>query len=131
VASRNEELVREIVEKWNAGDPAALLERVDPDTELHSRLGSIRGRPYTGLDGFQEWLSDIREHFSDFRIVVEEMREVKPGRVFATGQVEFRGAGSDLPWTQETAWLLDIDGERLRQMRIFTDQEEGRRAAEQ
>jgi ketosteroid isomerase-like protein len=127
-ATPNEELTRKIVDRWNEGDRDALLQVIDPDTELHSRLGELRGRPYIGPDGFREWTADIDEQFSGFHISVTKLEERKPGWIIADGSVELRGRGSDLPWKQETIWVLEIDEGRLRRMEIFTDREAGLRA---
>lgn len=127
--SPNEELAWRIVGRWNDGDRDALLELVDPDTELHSRLGELRGKPYVGVEGFKEWIADVDDHFSGFRIIVDELDEAHPGRIVASGSAELRGRGSDLPWVQETVWILEIDEGRLRKMHIYTDREAGLRAA--
>ncbi len=127
--SDNEELTWKIVEDWNEGDRDALLELIDDDTELHSRLGELRGRPYVGPEGFREWISDVDEQFSAFHINVDDLDELAPGTIVATGSADLRGRHSELPWRQETVWILTIEEGRLRKMHIYTDREEGLRAA--
>jgi len=125
----NEELTRATFDRWNEGDRDALLALIDPDTELHSRFGELRGHPYVGPDGFQEWFADIDEQFMSFRVRLAELEERRPGWIVAQGVIEFRGRGSDLPWEQETVWIMEVEESRLRKMHVFTDLEEGLRAA--
>jgi hypothetical protein len=128
-SSHNEDLAWGLIERWNKGERESILEVVDPDTELHSRLGELRGAPYVGLDGFREWIADIEEQFSAFQLKIDELDEVTPGRIVALGSIEFRGRASDLPWSQETLWILDIEEDRLRNFQIHTDLDEGLKAA--
>jgi ketosteroid isomerase-like protein len=57
-SSANLDLTREMLDRWNAGDRESILEVVDPETELDSRLGSLRGEPW-----HQEtsWVLRLRE----------------------------------------------------------------------
>jgi ketosteroid isomerase-like protein len=127
--SENEDLIWSIVNRWNDGDRDVLLEVIDDDTELHSRLGELRGRPYIGPDGFREWIADIDEQFSGFHLNIERLEELEPGLIIASGSIDFRGRKSDLPWEEVTAWLLEIDEGRLRKMQIHPDRETAFREA--
>jgi ketosteroid isomerase-like protein len=127
--SPNERLTWELIDRWNQGDHQSILEVVDPDTELHSRLGELRGAPYVGPDGFREWLRDIEEQFSAFQIRIDDLEEVEPDKIVAKGAIEFRGRESDLPWAQETLWIFDLADGRLRRFQVFTDLEKGLKAA--
>jgi ketosteroid isomerase-like protein len=128
-SSPNEALVRDLLARWNEGDREALLEVLGPETELHSRLGSLRGAPYRGVEGFREWFTDIDEQFSSFRVSMEEIREIGEDLVFASGQIDFRGRSSDLPWRQETGWVIHIHDGRLLRMEIFDHRDDALRAA--
>ncbi|MGZ5419555.1 MAG: nuclear transport factor 2 family protein [Solirubrobacterales bacterium] len=129
-SSTNEDFVRDLVERWNAGDRESMLESLDPEAELHSRLADlVHGGSYEGQAGFRQWFSDIDEQFADFRISFDEIRDVDPSRVFCSGAIDFRGRSSDLPWEQEISVVFTVREGRLLTMDIYTAREEGRRAA--
>lgn len=128
--SANEDFVRDLVDRWNAGDREAMLELLDPEAELHSRLADlVRGGVYRGKEGFQQWFSDVDEQFANFHVTYDEVRDVDGTRVLCLGSIDFRGRSSDLPWEQEVAVVFTVKEGRLWAMDIYTDREQGRRAA--
>ena len=115
------ETVRGIFERWNAGDHSVPEEDLHPAVELESRFSSVRGEPYRGHAGIEEWMRDLDEHFAEWRLRVDDVREVG-NTVIVIGGVQLRGRASDVAFDQPTAWVVDFgtDG-RITRGRIYSD----------
>jgi len=115
------ETVRRLFERWNAGDHSIPQEDLDPAVELESPLSSVRGEPYRGHAGIEEWMRDLDEHFVEWRLRVDDVREVG-NAVIAIGGVRLRGRASDVAFDQPTAWVLDFGTDRrITRARIYLD----------
>jgi ketosteroid isomerase-like protein len=103
------ELIRAMFETWNTGARglAVLREYLDPGIELEGPLSSVLGAPYRGYEGIEQWTRDIDEHFSQWSIRPEDVREIGD-RVMATVNVTARPGAATSPSTspQERASLI-------------------------
>jgi len=126
VTEAREELIRDVFERWNAGereiDPAA----ADPDAVVHSAMTNTS---YTGYEGIRRWMAEIDEQFESWQISVDELRDVPDGSLVVLGRVHFRGRASGVEFDQSIAWLIWFAGERISTMRVFSGHERALEAA--
>jgi ketosteroid isomerase-like protein len=122
------EVVRTIFQRWNAGDHSVPTAYLDPAVELESALSSVSGEPYRGHAGFEEWIRDLDEQFAEWRLRLDEVREVGD-TVIAIGGIHLRGRTSGVALDQPAAWVGDFGTDhRLRRARIYLDPAEALKA---
>jgi SnoaL-like domain len=99
------ERVLALSERWNAGDRGfeAIPDYFDPAFEMESLLASLRGEPYRGYAGIEQWVRDLDEQFAEWSITLEDVREIGD-QVLTTGTVDARGrvAASPCAFPQRT-----------------------------
>jgi ketosteroid isomerase-like protein len=82
----------------------------DRDVEIVNAEGWVIETVYRGHEGLRRWWEDLSEAFGDFRIVLEEMREVDEERVLTTqrfvGRFRTSGLPFDGPWAS-ILWVRD------------------------
>jgi ketosteroid isomerase-like protein len=128
-SQRNVQQVKDAFARWNSGVRDVDLETIDPEVELHTPLGSTRGGPYRGHEGFRQWLRDIDEQFEEWRLEVNEWRPLDDGRLLSFGNIHAKGRGSGVELDQELAWLFAFRDEKLIRYDAFYSRDEGLRAA--
>ena len=128
-SERNVEQIKDAFARWNSGVRDVDYDTIDPEVELYTPLGSTRGGPYLGHDGFRQWLKDIVEHFEVWELRVGEWRPLEDGRLLGLGTIHAKGRGSGLELDQELAWLFAFRDEKLIRYDAFYSAEEGLRAA--
>jgi ketosteroid isomerase-like protein len=117
VSQQNVEIVRGLFERWNRGERDFSDDEVDATVQIQSRF---QGEPYRGRDGLLRWMRDIDDHFSEWRLVVDEWRE-RGDKVIALGRVRLRGEGSGLAFDQPMGWLIEVRDGRLLSLQTFPD----------
>ena len=117
----NVEVVRALVELWNAGARETLAEYVDPAIEFETPFSSVSGKPYRGHAGVERWLLDIDEQFSVWRIRLDEVRGAGAA-VIALGSVHGKGRGSGIEIDQPNAMVAEFTPDhRIIRARIDLD----------
>jgi ketosteroid isomerase-like protein len=123
-------MVRALFGRWNAGQHGAeaFPDYFDPAIELESPFSSIRGEPYRGYAGMEEWVRDQDEQFAVWSISPDEVRQIG-SQVIVTATVEARGRTSDITLHVRSATVVDFASDhRLKRVRIYTDVDEARKA---
>jgi ketosteroid isomerase-like protein len=125
-----EHRIRDGFARWNRGEHSFDPEWVHPDVEIHTAAGVFTGSVYRGREGLERWVSDMEEAFDEWELEIDELDEVKPGRVLGIGSVHLRGRGSGAPVDEPCAWVLDhADGLLTRFEPYLNRVEEAREAA--
>jgi ketosteroid isomerase-like protein len=128
MSQENVDVVHAIFERWNAGDRSVPTEYLDPAVELESAFSSVAGEPYRGHTGFEEWMNDLDQQFAQWRVRVDEVRDVGD-LVIAIGGIHLRGRASGLALDQPAAWVGRFGTDhRLTRARIYLDPAEALRA---
>jgi ketosteroid isomerase-like protein len=128
MSPENVEIVRAVIEHWNAGDRTVPRELLAPDFELETPFSSVSGTPYRGYAGIEEWLRDLDEQFSEWQNRIDDIHEVGDN-VVATGSVHIRGRISGFEIDQPASWVGHFGSDhRLTRARIYLDPAEALKA---
>jgi ketosteroid isomerase-like protein len=106
MASVNLDLVRSIYAPWERGDFSS-AEWADPEIELVFAEGPQRGS-WKGLAAAGEAWSDFLRSWEDWRVVVEEYRELDDERVLVLLHNSGRGRRSGVEAAQITAKVANV-----------------------
>jgi ketosteroid isomerase-like protein len=128
MSSENVEVVRAVIEHWNAGDRTVPRDLLAPDFELETPFSSVSGTPYRGYAGIEEWLRDLDGQFSEWQNRIDDIHEVGDN-VIATGSVHIRGRVSGFEIDQPASWVGRFGTDhRLTRARIYLDPAEALKA---
>jgi ketosteroid isomerase-like protein len=129
MSQQNIDLTRALYARWNSGDRPDPAEYCDPAVELDSPFSSVVGEPYRGHAGVEQWMRDVDEQFSQWRVQVDDIHAVGDS-VVAIGSVHGRGRASGINFDRPMAWV-SVFGEdhQVRRLRIYVDVEEALRDA--
>jgi ketosteroid isomerase-like protein len=119
----NVRLAKQLFERWNSGEHSVDPELVDRDVELQSPLSSSRTAGYHGYNGIRERVAEVEGRFEEWRLEVDELRELDDGRVLVSGVIHVRGRGSEIEVDQPIEWLLTFRDGRLLRYEAFVDEE--------
>jgi ketosteroid isomerase-like protein len=117
MSRENVEIVRQILDAWERGDFRSQARKFDPDIAFETFMPdadeNVKLRGLEALEGFtRDWLAQWR----DYRIAVEDLREVGTDKVFAsarqTATGEHSGAMVESPgfivWTVESGMVIGL-----------------------
>jgi SnoaL-like domain len=125
----NVEVARAVTDLWNEGVRSVPTEYLDPVVELESPFSSVAGMPYRGHAGIEQWVRDIDEHFAEWRIEIDELREVGV-EVVTVGRLHGRGRGSAIELDQVFASIMDFGSDhRITRVRIYWEVDAALKAA--
>jgi ketosteroid isomerase-like protein len=107
-----------------------LYELLDPEAEWIPITAVLEGNSYHGHDGVRQWIEDMRRDWEVFETRPEEFRDLGDDRVLILGTWRARGRGSGVELdTQQAAWLVHCNGDKVIRMQTFTDRERALEAA--
>ncbi len=121
--------MRAALEAFNRGDRDAVETLLSQDFELVSPMSDMRGRPYRGYEGAQQWGDDLNENFSGLEMELDEFVPVRDDRVLGLGRARVQGRTSGLDYEQPVALVVDIGESRIHRIRLLFDHDDGRRQA--
>jgi ketosteroid isomerase-like protein len=124
MSQRNIDLTRALYARWNSGDRPNPAEYCDPAVELESPFSSVVGEPYRGYAGVEQWMRDVDEQFSEWKVRVEDVRAVGD-TVIAIGSVQATGRSSGINFDRPMAWVSVFGEEhQVKSLRIYLDVEQ-------
>jgi ketosteroid isomerase-like protein len=103
MSRENLELHRRAVDAFNRGDFDALLDLIDEDIEVFSRLVIMEGG-YQGHEGVRRWWQNIFDAFPDWNAEAVEVRDLG-GRTLASLRIGAHGGQSGVP-VDQNIWQL-------------------------
>jgi len=122
---QNLDLLRAPFADWERGDFFANAEWAHPEIECVMADGPTPGAG-SGLAGLASVFREVIAPFDDFRVNVEEYREIDRRRVPALVKFSGRGKTSGLEIGRvdtNNACLLDIDGGAVTRLALYWDRE--------
>jgi ketosteroid isomerase-like protein len=124
----HEAVVREILERFNAGRLDDILELSHPGVEIVSQASRFTGEPYRGHDGLMRWFAETLDSFDEWSVSVDEVEETSRERVLAVGSLHMRGRESGANVDMPCAWVFDFQGELAIRMETFPNRVDEARA---
>jgi ketosteroid isomerase-like protein len=103
----HEAVVREILERFNAGRLDDILELSHPGVEIVSQASRFTGEPYRGHEGLMRWFAETLDSFDEWSVSV------------AVGSLHMRGRESGANVDMPCAWVFDFQGELAIRMETF------------
>jgi hypothetical protein len=130
MSQENVEVIERAVAAINARDLDGYLACCTADIELHTPLAAVGG-VYEGPIGIRRWFTDLEDVGPDFRIELERVETIRPGRVLGFLRVTGSGRTSGLQVTDATPItnVYDLVEGKIRRVRIFMDRQEALDAA--
>jgi ketosteroid isomerase-like protein len=105
-----EQRIRDAFAAWSRGEHELDPSWTSPDVEVRSAIATVTGRlTYRGREGVEQWVADVTDAFDEWRLELDELDEVAPGRVLGVGTVHLRGRGSGATVDEPCAWILEHD----------------------
>ena len=121
MSQQNAEIVRALVDHWNAGVRSVVTEYFDPAVELESPFSSVSGEPYRGHAGIEHWVRDVDEQFVEWQIDLDDVRDVG-NTVIATASIQGRGRASGIDFQFSPAIVARFGSDdRITRARIYLD----------
>src|SRR5688572_14932620 len=96
MSRENTEVIRRLVETFNAQDPEAACAVLNDDAEwrpAYTGGGAVEGAVYRGHPGFRRFLKDLSETWGEIEGYIDEMRDVGE-RVLLFARMRFVGRAS-------------------------------------
>jgi ketosteroid isomerase-like protein len=121
MGTQNAELVRRLYDRFNAGDLAP-RDLVAEDFEVHDP-DLPGGGVFRGPDGLADYLREFSEAWEEYRIEVEELREVGD-RVLALLRHVGRGKGSGIESELRDAHVWTVKNGLAVRWRTYLDRNE-------
>jgi ketosteroid isomerase-like protein len=131
MSRKNEQLVREGIRAFNAGDIEALVAMTDPEAEfeLIGGFAEIMGRAvFKGPDGVRRLYTDWFATFKTLRLEAERFLEAGQRLVTLT-KLDATVEGSDAPTQQLGAVIWSFKDEKISRIAAYYDREEALEAA--
>jgi ketosteroid isomerase-like protein len=126
MSQENVETFKRAIDAYNRKDIDALLERLDPEVELHGALQTMFGGEatlYRGHDGVRQWVRDIDEALADTRLELPEIRDLGD-RTVAIGRLHARGTASGAETESPFAIVTEWKNGKATRVRSFLDPKE-------
>jgi len=130
MSQANVEIAKRAVDAFNRQDSDAFDDLFTPDfVWLPALAGTVEGEgSYTGREGMETFLGELRDTWDEFRVVADEFRDLGD-RVLAFCRTEARGRGSGVPVSALEGLVCDFRGGKISRIRNYLDQNEALRAA--
>ena len=107
-----------------------LYDVLDPDVEWIPVTALLEGTSYRGEAEVRRWMTEIKRDWTDYEVRPQEFRDAGSGRVLVLGSWRARGRRGQVPLEfPQAAWLMQVAGERVTRVQVFTDQRKALEAA--
>jgi ketosteroid isomerase-like protein len=107
----------------NTGDVDGVLRFLDPQIEWDMSHGFPDGPVYHGHAGVRDFFDDVAKLWQEFRIEIEDVREVAD-HVVVAGWWSATGRGSTVPVRARGGWFWRLRDGKAILMRFYSDPHE-------
>ena len=119
MSQENVEIVRKVVDAFNARDTQRVLDLMDPDVEYRS---AVEQKVYRGFAGLMRYQQDVDATLEDFRTEEDRFLDAGGDRVVHLYRVGGRGAGSGVPVNRKIAAIYQLRNGRVLKGETYLDQ---------
>lgn len=128
MSQENAEVVRRNIEAFNDRDLDLLLSLTDPGAEFHSFRAQLEGTVYRGHDGLRQFVDDMYDDWSSFRIDPIEFHE-RGDLVVVVGRITGVSRASGVEIDSVAGFLTEVRDGRVSKVISHSDPDEALRAA--
>jgi ketosteroid isomerase-like protein len=86
--SEDREVVRQMIDHWEAGEFAPALSHLHPDVVV---VNQVSGRGFEGRGGVRRLMGDWEDSFSDWSLSVDELLDCSESRHLVVGRMASTG----------------------------------------
>ncbi len=124
------EVVRELIEAWNAGPEAIQRAKglLAEDAEMRPLRAQLEATTYVGPEGLVRFYDDLHSEWEDLGLLIEGTR-VRPGVVVMLMRLRARGRASGVELDLPIGVVWTVEGGLVRGAESYSDPEEALRAA--
>jgi ketosteroid isomerase-like protein len=128
MSQENVEIVKRMVDAFNAKDLDRFSDQTTPDFEWSSSMMAIEGEVFVGRAGIEAYFSRMIDGWDTFRAEDGEFRDLGD-RVLWSGRLEGRGRISGAPVSAPLDILYELRDGKVTRSRSFLDHEQALKAA--
>jgi ketosteroid isomerase-like protein len=119
MSQENVEIVRQVVDAYNARDTDRFLGLIDPEIEFRS---VFERKIYRGLAEMVQYREDLDATLEEFHSEDDRFLDAGGDRVVYLYRVVGRGTGSGVPVNRENAILWQLRNGKLLKGEVYLDQ---------
>lgn len=129
MANPNVQGVHEMLAAYIQGDQGKLRASIDPEAEIHGAPGLVNAGTYYGYDGFQQWIAQWTEAWSDERFELGDFVEMEDSVLVVPAHITGRGASSGVEIDTVFGWLYEWRDGRVTRFHVYLTVEDAMDAA--
>jgi ketosteroid isomerase-like protein len=121
------EIVRRALEAWQRNDLETFMSMMHPEVEWHTafeRLVEGAASAYRGREGIHQFWTTYRNELEDFKVDLQELRDVGHGRVVLLGHIRFRGQASRIEVESPLGQVITIRDKKMFRAMDYLSHEE-------
>ncbi len=116
-------LIKKAVDAFNSEDVPTLLELIHPEVEAQVAEGLGNPGKFHGVEGYVAMMNDWGEAWSENQLELDDVELVDGSVALAHTKQTAVGAGSGIPLTFSTVFLVGFKGERAIRFEIHPDRD--------
>ena len=121
MSQSNVELAKRVIDAFNRRDVDAIFECVNPDVEWFPAMSVTFGGGLRGREGIESYVREVGDTWEEYRVVVQDLRDIADERVLALSRIEGRGAGSGGLVDAQMGQVFDFRDGRIARVRTYLD----------
>jgi ketosteroid isomerase-like protein len=121
MSEANVEIAKRVIDAFNRRDVDAIFECVNPDVEWFPAMSMTFGGGLRGREGIESYIREVSDTWEEYRVVVQDFRDLADERVLALSRIEGRGAGSGGLVDAEMGQVYDFRDGRIARVRTYLD----------
>lgn len=124
MSERDLKIAREAFDAYNAVDWDRLPGLLHPECELTMLRSLLDGSPYCGHAGFRQFMRDMADEWTSWRVEPEQLRDLGDGRVLVFAKFEGQARVSGVEVSAPAAWLVELREGLVYKVRAFSNRAE-------
>jgi ketosteroid isomerase-like protein len=128
MSQQNVELVKRLLDAFNARDLARFIDLTTPDFEWSPSMVAIEGEVFIGHAGIETYFGRMIDGWDSFRVEGGELLDLGD-RVLWSGRLDGRGRMSRATVSAPLDMLFEVRDGKISSMRSFLDHDEALKAA--